>query len=482
MRILVSNDDGVDAAGIRMLASVLREAGHEVTVVAPDRDRSGASNSLTLDLPIRLKRIDHYTVSVAGTPTDCVHLALTGLLEFEPDIVVSGINNAANLGDDVIYSGTVSAAMEGRFLGLPAVAVSLVTRNHDPKHFDTAARAAVEIVARLKPIRCRPTPSSTSTCRICRGARSRASRSPASATAIVPKAASRRRIRAATRCTGSARPGASRTPAGHRLPRGAYRPHLDHPDPGGPDPLPGAGESGQLGGWPQRRAGPAGMSPRLRLQPEAVGIGMTSQRVRDRLVDRLREAGIVDESTLNAIRVVPRHLFIDEALASRAYEDTALPIGHGQTISQPWVVARMTEAVLQVAPKRVLEVGTGSGYQAAILGALGLEVYTVERIGDLLRQARKRFRALGMNIRTKHDDGRAGWAEHGPFDAIVVTAAAPALVDELVGQLAEGGAWWRRWVARGQSLVQLDRKPDGSIEQRVLAPVTFVPLLSGMLD
>ena len=150
MRILVSNDDGVDAAGIRMLAAVLREAGHEVTVVAPDRDRSGASNSLTLDLPIRLKRIDHYTVSVAGTPTDCVHLALTGLLEFEPDIVVSGINNAANLGDDVIYSGTVSAAMEGRFLGLPAVAVSLVTRNHDPKHFETAARAAVEIVARLK--------------------------------------------------------------------------------------------------------------------------------------------------------------------------------------------------------------------------------------------------------------------------------------------------------------------------------------------
>ncbi len=150
MRILVSNDDGVDAPGIRMLASVLREAGHEVMVVAPDRDRSGASNSLTLDLPIRTKRIDHYTCSVAGTPTDCVHLALTGMLDYEPDIVVSGINNAANLGDDVIYSGTVSAAMEGRFLGLPAVAVSLVTQNHDPRHFETAARAAVEIVTRLK--------------------------------------------------------------------------------------------------------------------------------------------------------------------------------------------------------------------------------------------------------------------------------------------------------------------------------------------
>ena len=149
MRVLVSNDDGVDAPGIKILAEHLRGAGHEVMVVAPDRDRSGASNSLTLDLPIRTKRIDHYTCSVAGTPTDCVHLALTGMLDYEPDIVVSGINNAANLGDDVIYSGTVSAAMEGRFLGLPAVAVSLVTRNHEAHHFETAARAAVQIVARL---------------------------------------------------------------------------------------------------------------------------------------------------------------------------------------------------------------------------------------------------------------------------------------------------------------------------------------------
>ncbi|GHH54490.1 MULTISPECIES: protein-L-isoaspartate(D-aspartate) O-methyltransferase [Gammaproteobacteria] len=225
------------------------------------------------------------------------------------------------------------------------------------------------------------------------------------------------------------------------------------------------------------------MTPRLRLQPAAVGIGMTSQRVRDRLVERLREAGIRDESVLNAVRIVPRHLFIDEALASRAYEDTALPIGHGQTISQPWVVARMTEAVLEVAPKKVLEVGTGSGYQGAILAALGLEVYTVERIGDLLRQARKRFRHLGMNVRSKHDDGRIGWPEHGPYDAIVVTAAAPALVDALVEQLAPGGRLVAPVGGAGtQSLVQLSRGQDGSIEQQVLAPVTFVPLLSGMLD
>lgn len=225
------------------------------------------------------------------------------------------------------------------------------------------------------------------------------------------------------------------------------------------------------------------MTPRLRLQPAAVGIGMTSQRVRDRLVERLREAGIRDESVLNAVRTVPRHLFIDEALALRAYEDTALPIGHGQTISQPWVVARMTEAVLEVAPKKVLEVGTGSGYQGAILAALGLEVYTVERIGDLLRQARKRFRQLGMNVRSKHDDGRIGWPEYAPFDAIVVTAAAPALVDALVEQLAVGGRLVAPVGGAGsQSLVQLTRREDGAIEQQVLAPVTFVPLLSGMLD
>lgn len=227
------------------------------------------------------------------------------------------------------------------------------------------------------------------------------------------------------------------------------------------------------------------MTPRLRLQPEAAGSGMTSQRVRDRLVQRLRDAGIVDERVLDAIRTVPRHLFVDEALAMRAYEDTALPIGHSQTISQPWVVARMTEALLQDAasPKRVLEIGTGSGYQAAVLAALGLEVYTVERIGDLLRLARKRLRQLGFNVRSKHDDGRIGWPEHAPYDAIIVTAAAPALVEVLVGQLAVGGKLIAPvGGAASQSLVKLVRREDGGIDEQVLAPVVFVPLLSGTLD
>ena len=232
------------------------------------------------------------------------------------------------------------------------------------------------------------------------------------------------------------------------------------------------------------------MTTRLRLQPEAIGVGMTSQRVRDRLIERLRAgsggtAGIRDERVLNAIRTVPRHLFVDEAFATRAYEDTALPIGHSQTISQPWVVARMTESLFEggAQPRKVLEVGTGSGYQGAILAALGLDVFTVERIGDLLRQARKRFRALGLNVRSRHDDGRIGWPEEAPFDAIVVTAASPALVDALAAQLAPGGTLVAPvGSANGQSLLRLRRDAAGNLAGEDLGPVVFVPLLSGMID
>ena len=225
------------------------------------------------------------------------------------------------------------------------------------------------------------------------------------------------------------------------------------------------------------------MISRLRLQPADVGMGLTGQRVRDRLIDDLRKGGISDERVLNAIRTVPRHQFVDEALASRAYENNALPIGHGQTISQPYVVAKMTEALLESSPKKVLEIGTGSGYQGAVLAALGLEVYTVERIGELLRTARKRFRTLGLHLRSKHDDGRIGWPEEGPFDAIIVTAAAPALVDALTAQLAAGGTLVAPvGGASGQSLLRLRKDADGGIEQTDLGPVIFVPLLSGMTD
>ncbi len=221
------------------------------------------------------------------------------------------------------------------------------------------------------------------------------------------------------------------------------------------------------------------MASRMRLQPEALGVGMTGQRVRDRLIGRLREQGVQDERVLATVRTLPRHLFVDEALAARAYEDTALPIGHGQTISQPWVVAKMTEAVLETRPSNVLEIGTGSGYQAAVLAALGLNVFTVERIGDLLRGARKRFRKLHLEIRSRHDDGRVGWAEHAPFDAIVVTAGAAALEPALIDQLAPGGTLVAP--VAGQ-LLRLRKDADGGIEQINLAPVSFVPLLAGVVE
>ena len=221
----------------------------------------------------------------------------------------------------------------------------------------------------------------------------------------------------------------------------------------------------------------------LRLRPVDVGIGMTGQRARDRLIDDLRGSGIADERVLNAIRTVPRHQFVGEALASRAYENNALPIGHGQTISQPWVVAKMTEALLRVAPVRVLEVGTGSGYQAAVLAALGVKVFTVERIGDLLRVARKRFRDLGLHIRSKHDDGRIGWPEEAPFDAIVVTAAGPALVDALLEQLAPGGVLVAPvGASSGQALLCLRKEAEGEVASEDMGAVSFVPLLSGVVD
>lgn len=147
MKILISNDDGYQAPGIRSLAKALAQCG-EITVVAPERNRSGASSSLTLESPLRVKQLGDHEYFIDGTPTDCVHIAITGLLSIEPDMVVSGINNGANLGDDVIYSGTVAAAIEGRFLGLPAIAVSLV--GHESRYYDTAALAAVRLVEHIR--------------------------------------------------------------------------------------------------------------------------------------------------------------------------------------------------------------------------------------------------------------------------------------------------------------------------------------------
>jgi protein-L-isoaspartate(D-aspartate) O-methyltransferase len=210
------------------------------------------------------------------------------------------------------------------------------------------------------------------------------------------------------------------------------------------------------------------------------GIGMTSQRTRDRLVDRLRREGIRNEAVLDVIRNTPRHLFVDEALSSRAYEDTALPIGYNQTISQPYIVAAMTELVIANAPKKVLEIGTGSGYQAAVLAQLVEKVYTVERIAPLASQARQRFRQLGLrNIRASHSDGTIGLAEFAPFDAIIVTAAAESIPEELLQQLVPGGHLVIPVGGRDYQVLKIITRSEDGYTSEDREAVVFVPLLKG---
>ena len=212
------------------------------------------------------------------------------------------------------------------------------------------------------------------------------------------------------------------------------------------------------------------------------GIGMTSARTRDRLVQRLREQGIANLAVLDRIRNVPRHIFVDEALGSRAYEDTALPIGFGQTISQPYIVARMTEALLQNgALHKVLEVGTGCGYQTAVLASLVTQLYTIERIEPLLARARERLKELDIrNVRFRHGDGSLGWKAHAPFDGILVAAAPLSVPEALLKQLKVGG---RLIVPVGpegeQELVRFTRR-EPRIERESLGSVAFVPLLGGI--
>jgi protein-L-isoaspartate(D-aspartate) O-methyltransferase len=208
---------------------------------------------------------------------------------------------------------------------------------------------------------------------------------------------------------------------------------------------------------------------------------MTSQRTRDRLVQRLRDEGISNERVLEVIRDTPRHLFVDEALASRAYEDTALPIGYNQTISQPYIVAVMTQLIIKTNPQKVLEIGTGSGYQAAVLARLVPKVYTVERIEPLARQARQRFRKLGLrNVRASYSDGTEGLPEFAPYDAIITTAAAEAIPQALLEQLSpEGGRLVIPVGGRGSQTLTVVTRNGDRFEQERLELVVFVPLLSG---
>ena len=211
------------------------------------------------------------------------------------------------------------------------------------------------------------------------------------------------------------------------------------------------------------------------------GIGMTSQRTRERLIQRLMDQGITRFEVLEAIRSVPRHLFVDEALAHRSYEDTALPIGYGQTLSQPYVVARMSElALAQGRPKKVLELGSGSGYQTAILASLVDEICAIERIKPLLERARKQLRALRVrNVRLRHGDGLDGWASEAPFDLILGAAAPEHLPSQLLEQLAPGGRLILPVGGERQQLMRVTATPEGFVEE-VIEEVHFVPLVRGV--
>ena len=200
-----------------------------------------------------------------------------------------------------------------------------------------------------------------------------------------------------------------------------------------------------------------------------------------RLLDRLRSQGITNQTVLDAIGEIPRHLFVDEALAHRAYEDTALPIGFNQTLSQPYIVARMTELALQDGkPVRVLELGTGSGYQSAVLSRVASEVYSIERIKPLLDKARQRLRTLkARNVRCKHGDGFEGWSEFAPFDVILGAAAPETVPESLLGQLAPGGVLLLPVGGSSQKLIQATLTPEG-FEQTIVEDVFFVPMLEGV--
>jgi len=208
---------------------------------------------------------------------------------------------------------------------------------------------------------------------------------------------------------------------------------------------------------------------------------MTSARTRDRLIRRLIEQGIRSASVLEQIRTVPRHLFVDEALASRAYEDTALPIGLGQTISQPYVVARMSEALLDnMAGDKLLEIGTGCGYQTAVLAPLVKEIYSVERIPALLRKTKQRLRSLDIyNLHFRQGDGWQGWAKYAPYDGILVAAAAPEIPEKLLQQLAPDGVLIIPVGPSGQQELAMVKRQNDHFEQVSLGLVSFVPLVQG---
>src|SRR5262245_27331104 len=426
--ILVTNDDGVHAAGLAALAAALEDLG-DVYVVAPDREQSAVGHALTLHRPLRVTQMAERRFAVNGTPSDCVNLAVLGLLPERPVLVAAGINHGSNLGDDVTYSGTVSAAMEGTLLGVPSMAVS---RGDAADSGFESAGAVARLVASRVLVEGLPAKTLLNV---------NVPSGPASGikmTRLGHRVYREEVVRETDR--GGAAGMERRSGLGHG--RRESRPGQRDAAAPRPDPLRRARAHGGLGVGPQLAAEEAAAVIEARRRPGAVATGEQRYgRERERMVaEQLVKRGISDPAVLEAMRNVPRHLFVDEALRDRAYGDHPLPIGDGQTISQPFMVARMTELLQLTGREKVLEIGTGSGYQAAVLSRLAARVCTIERIPRLAARARQVLESIGAsNVWVRAADGTMGWVDEAPFDRIVVAAGGPSVPPPLVDQLADGG-------------------------------------------
>src|SRR5499427_9333367 len=432
--ILVTNDDGVHAAGLAALAGALEDLG-DVYVVAPDREQSAVGHALTLHRPLRVTQMGERRFSVNGTPSDCVNLAVLGLLPERPVLVASGINHGSNLGDDVTYSGTVSAAMEGTLLGVPSMAVS---RSDAADTGFESAGAVARLVASRVLVEGLPAKTLLNV---------NVPSGPVS--------------------------GIKMTRLGHRV----YREKVvRETDPRGvPYYWIGAGPPE----WNEDQGSDMAAVNRGLASVTPLHLDLTHYGARERMVaDQLVKRGIADPAVLEAMRNVPRHLFVDEALRDRAYGDHPLPIGDAQTISQPFIVARMTELLRLTGREKVLEIGTGSGYQAAVLSRLAARVCTIERVPKLAQRARETLESLGYrNVWVRVANGTLGWPDEAPFDRVLVAAGGPSVPPPLFAQLTEGG----RMVmpvgdATTQKLFVIDKR-DGEMVVTEEAGCVFVKLV-----
>ncbi len=458
MHILVSNDDGILAPGIGLLAEACRSVGH-VTVVAPDREQSGTSHSLTLHRPLRAALRPDGAYQVDGTPTDCVLLAVNALLPERPSFVFSGVNHGPNMGEDVLYSGTVAVAMEAVTLGIPGVAISFA--GHDPEMLATYGPLLKRLVQQVVAV-------------------------PDISRRYHPERESARRARLGGE-------GDDGDPTRQPVFFGVADPDEG---PMGPRDVLGRRRDDYLDRGRRLRPWRGGGGVRFRhaaahgphalptdrngsgMAAGAVGAGDSYGGYRARLVSELQAKGIRDLAVLRAVSQVPRHQFVPASVRHRAYEDSALPIGGGQTISQPWVQARYLEVLELTGREKVLEVGTGSGYQTALLALLADTVFSIERIQSLASEARAALEGAGIrNVTVLVGDGTLGWRPFAPYDAILVAAASPTVPAPLVEQLAPGGRLVIPIGDRESQVLQLLRKEGDRIVTTSLGDVRFVPLL-----